>query len=107
MLNDSQVLMGVAAMLCKKFGNPHRVKYARLFSIGADDKCNKCRVGHEFMRDSTSISASPILGIAILHSLTHTMLAIHFGSIIYYFDGKAIPNSQITKFDRHVSSMVF
>ena len=95
MLDDSQVLIGVAAMLSKKFGNPYWVKYARLFNIGAADKFNKCRVGHEFMNESTSISARPLLGIAILRSMSHTMLAIHFGSIIYYFDGKQIPNSQI------------
>ena len=88
-LSDAQVMVGAAAILSEKFGALEWVKYARLFSVGHDTVSNPiAHNDHELLKRYCS---TPELGIAILRSQDHTMLAVHTGYMCFALDGRGAP----------------
>lgn len=92
MLHDSQVMMGVAAMLYERYGGPQWVKHCRLLNVGASS-LHPSNAGHMVLQSMHN--EPPTLGIAILRSMAHTMVVVHTGDEIICVDGK---DPQCTEF---------
>jgi len=79
-------------MLAERFGEPAWVTKARAFNWGASDTVNSNHGGHEMMQVALNLQESPEIGIAILRSLSHTMVEVHTREMCFAVDG-LIPHS--------------